>query len=123
MFELIFKSYKTNSGKKYVVYLPSKKEMGRCGGEIGPKPNKIIYTKLDYPGRNLEMIKNCDCVIAIGGGLFTFTEIIHAKKDYDKKVCVIDKGNLALWIKSIDKIKKKVFLTKDIKEAINYLKK
>ena len=97
--------------------------MEKCKGEIGPKPNKIIRTNLNYPKRNLQMIKDCDCVIALGGGLFTLTEVIHSIKDYGKKVCIIDKGSLALWIKSIDKIKKRVFLTKDIKRAINYLEK
>ena len=123
IFKLAFKSYRSNNGKNYVVYLTSKNEMERCKGEIGPKPDKIVQTNLDYPERNLQMIKDCDCVIAFGGGLFTLTEIIHSAKDYDKKVCVIEKDNIAIWIKLIEKIRKKVFLTKDVEKAINYFEK
>jgi len=57
------------------------------------------------------------------GGLGTLTEIIHAVKDYNKKVAVIDKGDIASWIKIIPELKEKVFLTNDIKKAIEHLEK
>ena len=119
--EIIIKSYKLNKGKSYTCYIPSKKEMERVGENLGPKPDKLIETNLDYPERNIVMVRECDSIIAIDGGLGTLTEIIHAIKDYNKKVSVIGLGEMVDWINFIPEIKKKVFLTKDIKKAIEHL--
>ena len=119
--ELVVKAYKKNKGKQYIAYLPSKKEMERVGEEIGPTPDKVIETGLDYPERNIVMVRECDCTIALHGSLGTLTEIIHAIKDYNKKVAVIDKGDIASWVKFIPELKNKVYLTLNIEEAISYL--
>ena len=96
--------------------------MEKVGEEKGPEPDKIVETNVDYPERNIIMVKNCEGIIALHGGLGTLTEIIHAVKDYNKKVSVIDKGELASLIKLIPELKEKVFLTSNVKEALNNLK-
>ena len=120
--ELVVNAYRKNKGKQYICYIPSKKQMEKVGEEIGPKPDKLIETNLDYPERDVVLVRECDAVIALYGGLGTLTEIIHAIKDYNKKVSVIDFGELAQWIRAILELDKKVFITKDVKEAINHLK-
>ena len=97
--------------------------MKKVGEKEGPKPDKIIRTNLDYPGRNMLMVGKCGAVLVLHGGLGTLEEIIHAVKDYHKKVAVIDKGEIAYWIKCIHELKEKVFITLNIKEAIEYLEK
>ena len=119
--ELVVNSYKANKGKKYVAYIPSKKEMEKVGEKLGPQPDELIETNLDYSERNIVMVKNCDGLIALHGGLGTLTEVIHAVNDYNKKVSIIDKGQLAEWVKCIHKIKEKVFLTSDVKKAVEYV--
>lgn len=123
MSEIVVSSYKQNKGKKYIAYLPSRKEMEKVGEKIGPKPDEIIETNVDYPERNIIMVKSCDAVIALHGGLGTLTEIIHAAKDYNKKVSVIDKGWLPAIIRQIPELSEKVFLTLDVNKAIGHLEK
>ena len=120
--ELVVNSYKKNNGKKYTAYLPSKKEMEKVGEKIGPKPDKIINTNLDYPERNVRMVRECSGVIALNGGLGALTEIIHAVKDYNKKVAVLNYGEISKWCKKIPQLEKEVFITKNIKKAFDYLK-
>ena len=121
--EIVASSYKLNKGKKYIAYLPLLKCMREVGEEIGPKPDKIVKTNLDYPIRNALMVKNCDGIVVFHGGLGSLTEIIHAVKDYNKKVSVIDKGDLAKWIKLIPQLKNNVFITVNIKKALRNLEK
>jgi hypothetical protein len=121
--EIVVNSYKENKGKKYTAYLPSKKEMEKVGEQLGPEPDEIIHTELDYPERNIIMVKNCDCVLACPGGLGTFTELIHATADYKRKVALIDKGDIVSWVKAIPYLKEKVFITSDINKALEYLEK
>ncbi len=120
---LAVKSYKENKGKRYIAYLTSKGERLRIGEEIGIDPDEIVHTGLDYPMRNALMLQNCDAVIALHGRLGTLAEIIHIVNDYKKKVVVMDKGNLAKWVKAVPELKEQVFITKDVKEAIKYLEK
>ncbi|MCK4554511.1 LOG family protein, partial [Candidatus Parcubacteria bacterium] len=121
--EIVVNSYKSNNGKKYIAYLPSLKCMRELGEKIGSKPDKIVKTGLDYPMRNALMVKNCDGIVVFHGGLGTLAEITHAVKDYNKKVSVIDKGDLAKWVKAIPKLKNNVLLTADIKKALQNLEK
>jgi hypothetical protein len=121
--KFVVESYRKNKGKKFIAYFPSEKVRKRVGEKKGPKPDEFVNTNMDYPERNLTMVKNCDAIIAIHGGLGTIAEMIHAVKDYHKKVSVIDKGEMADWIKAITPLKEKVFITKDIKKAIEYLEK
>ena len=117
---LVVDSYRENGGEKYICYLPSKEEMKKVGDTIGPKPDEIIETNLDYPGRNLVMLKECDGVIALNGSLGALTELINAIIDYKKRVAVFDSGKLSIWINSIHQLKKKLLLTRDMEEVVNY---
>lgn len=119
--EMVVNSYKSNNGKKYIAYLPALKYMKRVGEKIGPKPDKIVKTNLDYPMRNALIVKNCDGMIVFHGGLGTLAEITHAVKDYNKKVSVINKGDLTKWVKVIPQLKNNVLFTVDIKKAIKNL--
>ncbi len=119
--ELVANAYRNHNGKKYIAYFPASEEMERVGEEQGPEPDEKIQTDLDYPGRNCFMVKECDAVIALHGGLGALTEAIHAVKDYGKKVVVIDKGEFASWIKAIPELKEKVFLSPDVEKAIDFL--
>jgi len=119
--EIVVKSYRANKGKKYICYIPSRKQMKKVGEDIGPEPDELVETNLDYPERNIIMVRECDGVIALNGGLGTLTEIIHAVKDYDKKVSVIDLGEISLWIKAIPELHKNVLLTLNINKALEYL--
>lgn len=121
--EMVVDSYKSNNGKKYIAYLPALKYMREVGEEIGSKPDKTVKTNLDYPMRDALIVKNCDGIVALQGGLGSLTEIIHAVKDYNKKVSVINKGDLAKWVKAIPELKNKVLLAADIKKALENLEK
>jgi len=119
--KIVVDSYKKNKGKQFIAYFPSEKMMKKVGEEKGPMPDKLIETKVDYPERNLIMMRDCDAIIALHGGLGAIAEIIHATKDYHMKVSVIDKGELAEWVRAIKPLKEKVFITNDIKKAIKHL--
>lgn len=117
----VVEGYREGDGEKYIAYLPDENVMKNVGEELGPKPDKIIMTNYDYPKRNVKMVKESDAVIALLGGLGTLTEIIHAVKDYDKKVAVIDVGELPSWIRNIPELESKVLMTDSVEEAVKYL--
>jgi len=119
--EIVVGSYKAHNGKEYICYIPSKEQMEFVGENLGPEPDKLIETNLDYPERNIVMVRECDAVIALNGGLGTLTEIIHAVKDFNKKVSVIDFGELASWVRALPELSKAVFLTSDINKAVEFL--
>ena len=121
--ELIVNNYRLNRGKKYVAILPSKEQREAIGEELGPIPDEIINTEMDYPSRNVELVKYCDAVIAPPGALGTLSEVIHAVNDYGKKVVILDVGPLAEMIEHIPELREKVFLTDNIKEMFDYLEK
>ena len=119
--EIVVNSYRKNGGTKYIAYIPAIKEMEKVGEKIGPEPDVTIQTGLDYPGKNIELVKGSDAVIALNGGLGTLTEIVHAIKDYGKKVSVVDVGELSKWVRGISELKDSVMLTSDVGEAVDYL--
>ena len=121
--KFVVESYRKNNGKKYIAYFPSKKIMKIVGENPGPKPDEVVETNVDYPERNLIMIRNCDAIVALHGGLGTLSEMIAAVKDYHMKVSVIDKGEFVDWVRAIKPLKEKVFITLDIKKSIEHLEK
>ena len=121
--KFVVESYRKNKGKKFIAYFPSKTIMKKVGENPGPKPDEAIDTNVDYPERNLIMIRNCDAILALHGGLGTLSEMIAAIKDYGKKVSIIDKGEFVTWVRFIKPLKEKVFITLDIKKAIEHLEK
>lgn len=121
--EIVVNSYKKNKGIRYIAYIPSVKEMKKVGEKIGPHPDTTIETGLEYSERNIRLVRESDAVIALNGGLGTMTEIIHAIKDYNKKVSVIDVGELSEWIRKISELKDSVMLTSNVEKAIDYLER
>ncbi|MEA3248535.1 MAG: hypothetical protein U9Q73_02405 [Nanoarchaeota archaeon] len=121
--EIVVNSYRENEGIEYIAYIPSIKEMEKVGEKIGPEPDTIIKTELEYPERDVKLVKESDAVLAINGGLGTLTEMVHAIKDYGKKVSVIDVGELSEWVRGISELRDLVMLTSDVGEAIDYLEK
>jgi len=119
--DIVAGSYRKNGGDDFTAYFPSKGEMERVGEERGLEPDRPVMTGLDYPQRNVLMVKNCDAVIALSGALGTLTEIIHAVNDYGKKVAVIDRGEIAAWVKSIPALKPGVFLTGSPEAALSHV--
>lgn len=113
--------YKSSGGKRYVAYYPSKSKMKAAGEEPGQKPDRTVWTGLDYPERNIKMIKSCDAVLALPGGLGTLTEIINAAKDYGKRVCVADAGELPKIVGHIAALKGRLLITNDFAKALDYL--
>jgi predicted Rossmann-fold nucleotide-binding protein len=114
MSKLVVDSYRLNNGKKYTAYFPSFEEMIKIGDKLGPVPDLIIETKGDYVTRNTQMIKKSDLIIALPGGIGTLGEIINAIKDYKKNVLLINKGELASWIKVIPPLINKVTLINNL---------
>jgi len=121
--ELVVKNYRLNQGEKYIAILTSKKQREAVGEKIGPLPDEAIDTGMDYPSRNVELVKFCDCIIALPGNLGTLTEVIHAVNDYGKKVAVLDTGPLAEMIQHIPSVREKVFLTDNVEEMFGFLEK
>jgi uncharacterized protein (TIGR00725 family) len=119
--EYVVNSYKKHGGKQFICYRPAQEYADKVGEELGPKPDKLVETNVDYPERNLIMIRSGDALLALHGGLSTLAEIIDAVKDYGKKVSVIDFGDLAAWIRAIPELHKKVLITKDAKDALKHL--
>ena len=121
MSELVVRSYKVHGGSKYTAYLPSEKCRAEVGEELGPQPDEIIETNVDYPTRNVMMVRDIDAIIALNGGLGTLTEVIHGANDYNKRAAVIDRGELGQWIKNISDLERRVFLTSDPAAAVRYV--
>ncbi len=112
--ELVVNAYRQYGGKKYTAYLVATKFMKEVGEGLGPKPDKIIRTKSDYPERNLIMARNTKLVIAITGGLATLVEIIMNAKDYHHPVIVVDGFPIAKMVKALPDLKKRVIFVKDV---------
>ena len=119
--EIVVNSYRFHKGKQYIALLTSKTQREAVGEEIGPLPDKVIETGMDYPSRNVELVKYCDAVIALPGALGTLSEVIHAVNDYGKKVVVLNLGQLAEMIENIPELREKVFMSDNIKEMFEYL--
>lgn len=121
--KFVANSYKLNKGKRHIAILTAKKYRDLVGESIGPEPDEIIETGMDYPSRNVELVKYCDGVIALPGALGTLSEVLHAINDYGKKVAVLNIGPLAEMIEHIPELREKVFLTDNVGEMFEYLEK
>ncbi|MFA5303158.1 MAG: LOG family protein [Candidatus Nanoarchaeia archaeon] len=112
----VVNSYRLNNGKKYTAYFPSEEEMKKVDEKIGPFPDETIETAGTYTTRNECMIKDSDIIVALPGGIGTLGEIITAVKDYKKQVFVLDKGELASWIKNIQALYEKTIIVSELEK-------
>ncbi|HSU72457.1 MAG TPA: hypothetical protein VLJ21_01250 [Candidatus Binatia bacterium] len=119
----VIDAYRAHGGKHFTAYFPAKKFMDRVGEKPGPKPDKVIRLKADYPERNVILVRNSQALIALNGGLGTLSEIIHAAKDYGHPAVVIDYGKLADYVRAIHDFKGKVHIAKTAKDAVDYIEK
>lgn len=120
---LVAKSYKQNKGSEFIGYYPKLKLMEEVGEQVMIKPDTAIYTKQDYPIRNILQVKGSDAVIGISGGIGTLTELIASIKDYEIPTAFYEDSSKL--IESFRKIEpdfaNKLKYGTDISELINYL--
>jgi len=114
--ELVVNAYRYYGGKKYTAYLVAPKYMREVGEELGPKPDKIIKTNVDYPERNLIMARDSKLAIALTGNLGTLEEIIFNAKDYHHPVIVVEGFPIAKMVKALPDLKKRVIFIKDVQD-------
>ncbi len=117
----VVESYRKHGGKKYITYRPALKFVRKVGEKLGPKPDKLIRIKGNYPEQNVTLVRNSQAIIAMHGGLGTLAEIIFAIKDYKIPVAVIHFGDFVKHIKAIPELRKNVFIAKTAKKAIDFI--
>ncbi|MCK5320306.1 hypothetical protein KAJ61_02880 [Candidatus Parcubacteria bacterium] len=120
---LVVKAYKQNNGSEFIGYYPKLKLMDKFGEKVLVEPDTKIYTKQDYPTRNLLQIKGSEAVIGITGGFGTLTELIATFYDY-KLPAVFYKGSSQIidkFIKAEPDFAKKINYGNDIEDLLNYL--
>lgn len=121
MSQLVVEAYRRHKGQRYIAYLPLKACMEEVGEEIGPTPDEVVQTNLDYPGRNVRMVSDVERLVLMPGGLGTLTEAIHAVNDFQIRTAVFDGGETAQWVRAIPPLYEKVFLSDDIDAMVRYL--
>ncbi len=80
---LVAEVYKQNNGSEFIGYYPQLKLMDKVSEKVLIEPDTKIFTKQDYPIRNLLQIKGSEAVIGITGGAGTLTELIASINDYE----------------------------------------
>lgn len=119
---ILVAAYKAHGGKKWIAYLAKGEGLEKTARPLARlKSDQKIQTGLDYPKRDIFYIAKCDAVIALSGRLLTFAEIIHAVRDYKKKVFQIEIGSNIQLIKNSPELKNKVFISKDINRGLDFL--
>ncbi|MCK4540475.1 hypothetical protein KAU09_04965 [Candidatus Parcubacteria bacterium] len=120
---LVARAYRQNNGSEFIGYYPELKLMREFGENILTEPDTKIYTKQDYPTRNLLEIKESEAVIGITGGLGTLTELIASIYDY-KLPTSFYKGSSDIidkFIKRESCFAKKINYGNNINNLLDYL--
>jgi len=120
---LVAKIYKENNGHEFIGYYPELKLMDKVGEKILVEPDTKIFTKQDYPTRNLLQIKGSDAIIGITGGDRTLTELIAAVKDYQLSTSFYQGSSEIIdrFLKISPDFAKKINYGNNINELLNYL--
>ena len=120
---LVAKAYKENNGSKFIGYYPELKLMRKFGEDILIEPDKKIYTKQDYPIRNLLQIKGSEAVIGITGGFGTLTELIASIHDYKLPTSFYSGSSNIIdnFIKKETCFAKNINYENNINNLVNYL--
>jgi hypothetical protein len=87
----------------------------------GIKPDKIINTKFNYAVRDAHYIGKSDAVLALSGKALTLAEIIHAVKNYHKKVFQLDIGENVKVIPFFSELKEDILITSEITQGLGFL--
>lgn len=117
-------SYKKGNGKKWTVYLAKNEERDEnAKPKEHIKPDEEVKTNLDYAVRDASYIEKCDAVIALSGKSLTLAEIIHAVKNYHKRVFQLNIGDNTKIIPLLEELRGSVLITSNIQEGLNYLEK
>ena len=120
---LVAKAYKQSNGSEFIGYYPELKLMRKFGENILIEPDTKIYTKQDYPTRNLLQTKGSEAVIGITGGFKTLTELIISIHDY-KLPTSFYKGSSDIIDKFIERescFAKSINCGNDISSLLDYL--
>src|SRR3989344_4775034 len=115
-------SYKKNNGKIWTVYFASaeeKEENARPLEKI--KADEEIITGYNYAVRDAFYTGEADAVVALSGKLLTFAEIIHAARNYKKKVFQLEMGDNIQRIRESSELQEKVFVSNDIPKGLDFL--
>ena len=119
---ILVDSYRKNRGKNWTTYLALDEDKDDMAKSINQtKPNKEIKTKFNYPMRDTYYIRMCDAIIALSGKALTLAEIIHAIKNYNKKVFQLEIGENIKIIPLIKELKEGVFITSNLNEGFDFL--
>lgn len=119
---ILASAYKKKGGKKWVVYfaIGEKKDKSAKPRE-NVRPDEAIQTKYNYAMRDLFYIGKSDAVIALSGKLLTFAEIVHAVRNYGKRVFQLAIGGNIPRIKKEKELKSRVFIATNISKGLNFL--
>lgn len=120
----LIKGYRSAGGKKVIFFLPRKDEMVRVGEKVEARADETIRLDLDYPMRNIIQVKSADALIAITGSTGTLMDILYAAADYDIPVaCFDDSGDAIRAVKLIEKLKGKIFYSRDVAELLAHVER
>lgn len=119
---ILVDSYKKNKGKNWTVYLAQEEDKDNMAKPTtGVKPDKIINTKFNYAVRDAYYIGKSDAVLALSGKALTLAEIIHAVKNYHKKVFQLNIGENVKLIPLFSELKEGILITSDIIQGLDFL--
>ena len=121
---ILASSFKRNNGKRWIIYLASGEKNDKNAKPLEKiNSDEEIQTEYNYAMRDAFYIEKCDAVLALSGKLLTFAEIIHAVKNYHKKVFQLEIGENIERIKNSIELKGSVCISQNIKEGLDFLEK
>lgn len=119
---ILVSAYKKQNGKNWTAYFSNgEKDDENARPLDGTIPDKVVETNYNYAMRDAYYISFCDAVIALSGKSLTLAEIIHAIKNYKKKVFQLDMGPNIQIISQLAEINKNLLITNDLKEGIKFI--
>lgn len=119
---LVVDSYKKNNGKEWVVYWAKDEKQDKCvETPAHSSPDKEIQTGFNYAMRDAFYVGEPDGIIALSGKLLTLAEIIHAVRNYNKKVFQLEIGDNIKIIKNSSDLKDGVFVSLNINDGLKFL--
>ena len=119
---ILANSYKKNNGDKWEIYFASGEKEDKNARPLEKiRADEGIQTDYNYAMRDAFYIGKADAVLALSGKLLTFAEIIHAVKNYNKKVFQLEIGDNLELIKNSPELYDNVLISLDIKKGLDFL--